>query len=283
MMGLMGGTTVVAVCVMLAPSDVLAQVPANARLEISAAEAGSSLTREAFEKQIRDGAASEIRVFRQRITILETQLAEARGSAGIAALEAELIAAREGLVADLAQDDPAYAEAIAFFRREVTQIASTPEGAAALAQFNLGEYEEAFAILDRLIAAEDQARQLALENATRAMQLQGAREAAASRRSVAVLWLEARNRSQRSTEAVIARYEEVVRLDPGEYMDWFQLVQLYIAAGRRADALAAAERLEALADNEGTGPGRCRGISAALRSMSGCPRPIRLLRTSRGM
>ncbi|MFN7390328.1 tetratricopeptide repeat protein, partial [Brevundimonas sp.] len=241
MMRLMGGATVVAVGVMLAPVTAQAQTPGmvNARVEISAAVAGSSQTLEAIERQ----ANARDRARQAEIAALQTRLTEAemRGAAELARLQAELIEAREALVADLAARDRAYADEIAVFRREVTAIASTAEGAAALARYNAGDRVGAIAVLDRLIRARDAARQTRV-----------AIEGAAERRQVATLALDARAKSDPAfdTGAVIARFEEVVRLDPGEYMDWFQLVQLYIAAGRRADALAAAERLEALADNE---------------------------------
>ena len=250
MMRLTGGATVVAVGLMLAPVEALAQAPAavNARVEISAAVAGSSLTLEAIERQ----ANALDRARQAEIAALQAQLteAEATGAAEIARLQAELIAAREALVTDLASRDRVYAEVIAAFRAEVTDVASTPEGAAALAQFNRGEEVEALDVLDRLNAAEDEASRLAIEGATRALQLQADQAAAARRRSTATLALEARNRSRLSTDSVIARFEEVTQLDPGEYSDWYQLFQLYRAGGRNADALAASQRMEALASDD---------------------------------
>ena len=135
MMRLMGGATVVAVGVMLAP--VAAQAQVNARVEISAAVAGSSATLEAIERQ----ANARDRARQQEIAALQGQLveAQARGAVELARVQAELIAAREALVADLSSRDRSYAEEIAVFRREVTAIASTPEGAAALARYNAGD------------------------------------------------------------------------------------------------------------------------------------------------
>jgi tetratricopeptide (TPR) repeat protein len=135
---------------------------------------------------------------------------------------------------------------IAVFRREVTDVASTAEGAAALAQFNRGEEVEALDVLDRLNAAEDEASRLVIEGATRALQLQADRAAAARRRSTAALALETRNRSRLGTDAVIARYEEVTRLDPSVDKDWLQLAELYLSVGRRAEAVSAAERVQTL-------------------------------------
>ncbi len=224
-----------------APAAALAQTPAtvNARVEISAAVAGSSATLDAVQRQ----ANALIWAQQDEISVLQFRLAraEARGEAEVARLQAELIAAREALVADLASRSRAYAEEIAVFRREVTDIASTPEGATALARFNAGDHVGAIAVLDRLIQVADSARQ------TRANI-----EAAAARRRVAILALDARGKSDPAfdTGAVIARFEEVIRLDPGEYNDWYLLVQLYRAAGRNAEALAAAERLEALASDD---------------------------------
>lgn len=241
MMRLVGGATVVAVAVMLFPVAVQAQTPglANARVEISAAVAGSSATLEALERQ----ANARDRARQEEIAALQTRLteAEARGASEVARLQAELISAREALVADLASRDRAYAEEIAVFRREVTSIASTSEGAAALARYNAGDRVGAITVLDRLIEVRDVSRQ------TRA-NLEGADE----RRQIAALALDARGKGDPAfdTGRVISRYEAVIRLDPGGYGDWYQLVQLYIAAGRRADGLAAAERLEALAAND---------------------------------
>ena len=243
MMRLIGGATVVAVGVMLAPvaAQAQAQTPGlvNARVEISAAVAGSSATLEAIERQ----ANARDRVRQQEIAALQAELEGARtqGAAEVARLEAALIEAREALVADLAARDRAYAEEIAVFRREVTDIASTPEGAAALARYNAGDREGAVAVLVSLRQARDAARQTRIDI-----------ESAADARQIATLAMDARGKSDPAfdTGAVIVFYEEVVRLDPGEYGDWFQLVQLYTAAGRRADALAAAERLEGLAAND---------------------------------
>ncbi len=258
MVRLMGGAVVVAVSAMLAPAMVQAEVAVNARVEISAAVAGSSLTGEEIQRR----ADSRDRVRQQEIAVLQAQLVEARaqGATEVTRLEAALVEAREALVADLARDNPAYAQDIAVFRREVTDIASTPEGVAALARYNAGDRVGAIAVLDRLRQARDGARRVLVDI-----------ESAAEARRIAALALDARGKSDPAfdTGAVITRYEEVVRLDPGEYDDWYQLVQLYIAAGRRADALTAAERLEALAD-------------AALRSMSACPRPIRRPCSSHG-
>jgi tetratricopeptide (TPR) repeat protein len=75
---------------------------------------------------------------------------------------------------------------------------------------------------------------------------------AAEAREIAALALDLRGKGDPAfdTAAVIARYEEVTRLDPGEYSDWYQLFQLYRAAGRNAEALAASQRMEALASDD---------------------------------
>jgi tetratricopeptide (TPR) repeat protein len=241
MMRLTGGATVVAVGVMLAPVAAQAQTPAqvNARVEISAAVAGSSATLEAIERQ----ANARDRARQAEIAALQTRLTEAegRGAAEVASLQAQLVEAREALVTDLAARDRAYAREIAVFRREVTDIAATPEGAAALARFNAGDHVGAIAVLDRLIEAEDAARQ------TRANI-----ESAVARRRVATLALDARGKGDPAfdTGAVIVRYEAVVRLDPESYADWLQLFFLYQDAGRSSDALAATERMQQLSSDE---------------------------------
>ena len=74
MMRLTGGVLVVAVGSMLVPSMVLAEAAVNARVEISAAVAESSVTLEAIERQ----AASRDRVRQEEIAALQAQLTEAQ-------------------------------------------------------------------------------------------------------------------------------------------------------------------------------------------------------------
>jgi hypothetical protein len=102
-----------------------------------------------------------------------------------AALEAEIAAAQERFVQELAARDRAYAREIAVFRSALTNIATSPEGARALRLFNSGDELAALAILDDLRAANDRAR------AVRAQA-----EAEAENRRVALLSLEARARAR---------------------------------------------------------------------------------------
>lgn len=234
-----GPVALVAWVVMAPTVQAFAPPAVNARVEISAAVAGSSATLEAIERQ----ANARDRVRQQEIAALQARLAEAeaRGAAEDDRLQAQLIEAREALVADLASRDRAYAEEIAVFRREVTSIASTADGAAALARFNAGDRVGAIAVLDQLRRARDAARQARADI-----------ESAAEARQIATLALDARGKSDPAfdTAAVIIRYEDVVQLDAGEFDDWAQLVKLFIAAGRRSDATEGIERLEALAAND---------------------------------
>ncbi len=183
---------------------------------------------------------------RRQIMEQEARLAEARArvAADVARLQDQLVAAREALVADLAARDPAYAEEIAAFRREVEDIASTPEGLAALARFNDGDRVEVIAILDRLRQARHAVRQIRADIA-------GAAEA----RRIATLALDARGKGDPAfdTGAVIARYEAMVRLDPLHLEDWRRLAMLYRDEGRAADAEAADARAAALTTPESAG------------------------------
>ncbi len=236
MMRMMGGATVVAVGVMLAP--VAAHAEVNARVEISATVAGSSATLEAIERQ----ANARDRARQAEIAALQTRLteAEARGASEVARLQAELIEAREALVADLAARDRAYAEEIAVFRREVTDIASTPEGAAALARYNAGDRVGAIAVLDRLRRARDAGRQNRAD-------IQSGAEA----RRIAILAMNARNFDMSvGTAEVISRYEEIVSLDPREFSDWLSLSELYIESGRYGESLRAIERVQNLTNDD---------------------------------
>jgi len=67
-------------------------------------------------------------------------------------LMAELAAMQEKYVGDLANRDREYKQELAVFRNAVQDIASTPEGATALAEFNRGNWIGAKTILDGLAA-----------------------------------------------------------------------------------------------------------------------------------
>ena len=79
------------------------------------------------------------------------------------AKRAQLVATQKDFVAELAAKDREYAEQIAIFRGAVSDIASTPEGLAALARYNAGDQVGALAILDKLQAADEAARQRATD------------------------------------------------------------------------------------------------------------------------
>jgi tetratricopeptide (TPR) repeat protein len=117
------------------------------------------------------------------------------------------------------------------FRAAVQDIASTPEGAVALARFNAGDEIGALAVLDQLIDARERARQIRTNI-----------ETAAERRRVAVLALAARGRGRLSTSDVIGRFETVTGLDADFFSDWLQLSALYRDAGDLAQARESARR-----------------------------------------
>lgn len=109
--------------------------------------------------------------------------------------------AQEQYVAALAARDRTYAEEIALFRGAVQDIATTPEGVAALARFNAGDEVGALAALDRLTAARKAARQRRNDI-----------EEAADRRRNATLALDAGAKEKITIADLIVRFEEVVRL-----------------------------------------------------------------------
>ena len=191
----------------------------DAQAEVAAALFAASATQAATEK----AANAQITALRAQITAMAAKVRA--GQAG----RAELVAAEQGYVAKLADTDQAYGAAIAVFRGAVTDIAATPEGAAALARFNDGDEIGALAILDKLHAANEKGRQVQADIAD-----------AAEERRIAALALEARARGKLDTNAVIARYEAVTKLDPAVHDDWVQLDRLYLDAGRLADAQTAA-------------------------------------------
>jgi tetratricopeptide (TPR) repeat protein len=197
----------------------IAQVDAHA--EVVAALYAASATQEAKDRE----SDAKLRAERTKIADLR-----ARVRAGDARLRASLTAAEEAYVAALATRDRAYAQEVAVFRATVTDIAATPEGAAALARFNAGDEIGAVAILVDLRAAHDMARKKRADI-----------ESAAEGRGIATLTLEARAKGKLTTAQVINLYEEVTRLDPGEHSDWVQLSRLYRDAGKLSNALRAAE------------------------------------------
>ena len=107
-----------------------------------------SLTKKAAAQQVDEQIRGQLRA----IDRLRAQGIRAR---------TQLAAAQRAFIRDLSAKDRAYAEAIERFRRDVTDLAATPEGKAALAQFNAGQEVEALAILDQLQAARDRAIALA--------------------------------------------------------------------------------------------------------------------------
>lgn len=197
----------------------------DARVEVAAAVYSAAATQAASERAM----DAQLRAQREEIERLRARGEQSR---------AMLAEAQERFIADLAARDRAYAQEIAVFRAAVEDIAATPEGAAALARFNAGDELGALAVLDQLVDAREQARQTRVNV-----------ETAAERRRVATLALEARARGRLDTRAVITRYEEVTRLDPGVHWDWVELGRLYRDAGRLPDARRAAERAAQTAEN----------------------------------
>jgi tetratricopeptide (TPR) repeat protein len=214
------------------PTGAVAQV--DARVEVAAALYAASATQAAADRV----ADSKMRAQHIEIERLRTQVRV--GAAGAAQLQAALTAAEETYVANLAARDRAYAQEITVFRAAVQDIAATPEGAAALARFNAGDEIGALAILDNLRMARDAARKKRADI-----------ESAAEGRRIATLALEARVRGKLTTAQVIARYEEVTRLDPGLHWDWVELSRLYRDAGTLPEARRAAERAANAATDDG--------------------------------
>lgn len=132
-----------------------------------------------------------------------------------------LVSAQRHFVATLAANDLGYAETIEQFRSSVADIASTTEGLAALARYNAGDEAGALTILDKLRAANDAARKKQSDLAS-----------AVEGRRIAGLARDARLKGKVTTATVIARYEEVTRLDPGVFEDWLELADDYYESSR---------------------------------------------------
>jgi tetratricopeptide (TPR) repeat protein len=200
--------------------------------EIAAVLYAASATQTALAKSLDD----KLQAQQQRIAALTAEV-----KAGDMRQRAEMAAAQEAFLKMLAAKDRQYAVQLSMFRSVVTDIASTTQGARALERFNAGDEIGAINILDRLRATNEQVREARAKL-----------EDAAQGRRIAQLALEARTRGKITTQAAITRFEDVVRLDPGVWNDWFELEHLYIDAGRLADANRAVVHMAAVArdDNE---------------------------------
>lgn len=179
-------------------------------------------------------AASATQAAAERIA--DRRLREARAEIDRLQKEGErarvaLVDAQQRYVADIGARDRAYTAEINVYRTAVSDIASGAEGIAALTRFNAGDELGALAVLDRLVAAREKARQ------TRANI-----ETATEYRRVAALAMEARERGKLDTQAVIDRYLQVTRLDQGIVDDWLALTQLHADNGNLPRAKLAAER-----------------------------------------
>lgn len=209
---------------------VAAAASVDPKAEVAAALYAASATQAAAER----AADAKLRAQRKEIEALRAQV-----QAGAAQHQAELTAAEEKYVAELAARDRAYAQEIAVFRKAVEDIAATPEGAAALARFNAGDEPGAITVLDQLRAAHDAARKKRVDL-----------ESAAEARRIATLALEARIKGKLTTAQVLARYEEVTRLDPNVHWDWVELGRLYEDSGNLPGALRAAQAAARTAEDE---------------------------------
>ncbi len=198
----------------------------DARAEVASALYAASATQAAAER------VADARLRAQEAEIERLRFEGRASRAQIAELE-------ERYVAVLVQRDRAYAQEIAVFRAAVQDIASTPDGAAALARYNAGDEIGALTVLDQLVDARERARRVRAHV-----------ETAAERRRIARLALDAAQRGRLDIQSVISRYDAVVELDPAHAWDWVVFSQLHQRAGNSSAARDAA----------------LRGISAALTS-----------------
>jgi tetratricopeptide (TPR) repeat protein len=202
----------------------------DAHAEIAAVLYSASATQAALTRSL----DAQLRSQHDRINALAAEI-----KAGNAAHRAEMTAAQESFVGELAAKDRQYAAQIALFRSAVTDIASTSDGLNALERFNAGDEVAAIAILDRIHAVNERMREARAKL-----------EDAAEDRRIAQLAFEARTRGKITTQAVIARYEQVVRLDPGDPDDWLALCGLYVEAAQLTEARRAVGTLMTVARND---------------------------------
>lgn len=212
-----------------APRDLTAPARQAVSQVVYASTATSAATERAFDTRINEQ--------RSAIEALHALLTQAGGRSD--ALAAELAAAQEQYCAALAERDRAYAQEISILRGAAEDIAASPEGLAALERFNAGDELGALLVLDRLRDARVRARQVLNDI-----------ESAAEARDIATLALETHYRGRLDTAAVIARYLQIVALDPREFWDWSALTSLHREAGDLSAAAVAAEHATRLAEDD---------------------------------
>jgi hypothetical protein len=122
----------------------------DANAEVAAVLYAASATQAALSKSV----DARLRGQQERITALAAEM-----KAGDSRHRAEMVAAQEAFVAELAAKDREYAPQIGVFRSTVTDIASSAEGASALERFNAGDEVGAISILDRLRATNERMRE----------------------------------------------------------------------------------------------------------------------------
>ena len=224
-------------------------VPARAEIDASAEVAAALYQANATLVATQKADDDKLRGMRRQIDGLQSQVRTGRAKHAaetqalrkqLAEMQTRLEALQNRYVGQLAAKDENYGLVIAHFRSDVAGAASTPAGAAAVAQFNEGDAIGALAKLDNL-------------NAQRAGVVASPADkagAAAAKRHAAALALDARDKGKLTTASVIARYEEVVQLDPGVFWDWITLCHLYQDAGRISDAAHAIDMAHQLANND---------------------------------
>lgn len=176
---------------------------------------------------------NQLALARKDASASKSRLAELERLAQQAAIEAA--EAQEKFTQELAAKDADYARELAILRSAADDILATPEGLKYLEANNAGDLDAADAIEEKLIAARQKMRDL---------------QAAADRRAFAVVALDNANKGLRTTAAVITRFEEVARLDPGHYQDWATLSSLYLRAGNTSAALDAAYKAQKTAKTD---------------------------------
>ena len=146
-----------------------------------------------------------------------------------------LMRKQEALIAELNARDATYARAVS---AEVLEIARDPRGLQALELYNQGQIGQARSVLTALVAAEQQAREIASKI-----------QHAAHLRTIAELTENAIGRDGTTTDQAIADYEAVV----ASYAiaeDWYALAELYRQKGSLPQAERAARAMLAVAETD---------------------------------
>lgn len=199
----------------------------------------------AFNRQLDDelaGLKQDLQRARGKASKLQTDLNASRGNEKL--LKKQLQAAQDSVgaieikMADLlAAKDVQFAREYAVLASVGDELIATPEGLAALEEYNKGgksSYVEARRLLDQVMESRERHREFQAQEQQR-MKISDLQTSAA-------LDYDAMSKGYQTTDFVILQYEKVTALSPNSAGDWRKLAELYRNGNRLDKAVEAAQQ-----------------------------------------